>query len=68
METRTLGSAGPRVSVVGLGCNSFGWLLSQEGVASVIAGATKPEQILANVKAGEAWRLTPEEMEAVPSD
>jgi len=47
---------------------AFGWLLSQEGVASVIAGATKPEQILANVQAGEAWRLSSEEMEAVPSD
>jgi aryl-alcohol dehydrogenase-like predicted oxidoreductase len=46
---------------------AFGWLLSQEGVASVIAGATTPEQVLANVQAGDAWRLTPDEMAAVPA-
>lgn len=34
---------------------AFGWLLSKRVVSSVIAGATKPEQIAANVKAGE-WR------------
>jgi aryl-alcohol dehydrogenase-like predicted oxidoreductase len=36
---------------------AFGWLLSQPGLASVIAGATRPEQIDANVEAGE-WRLS----------
>ena len=34
---------------------AFGWLLDRPAVASVIAGATKPEQIAANV-AGGAWR------------
>jgi aryl-alcohol dehydrogenase-like predicted oxidoreductase len=34
---------------------AFGWLLSRGPVASVIAGATKPEQITANVAAGQ-WR------------
>ncbi len=34
---------------------AFGWLLSRPAVASVIAGATKPEQIAANVTAGQ-WR------------
>jgi aryl-alcohol dehydrogenase-like predicted oxidoreductase len=34
---------------------AFGWLLSRAPVASVIAGATRPEQIAANVAAGE-WR------------
>jgi aryl-alcohol dehydrogenase-like predicted oxidoreductase len=34
---------------------AFGWLLSRPAVASVIAGATKPEQITANVAAG-SWR------------
>jgi aryl-alcohol dehydrogenase-like predicted oxidoreductase len=34
---------------------AFGWLLSRPAVASVIAGATRPEQISANVAAGE-WR------------
>lgn len=43
---------------------AFGWLLSQDFVSSVIAGATKPEQIEANVKAGE-WRLTAEELAEV---
>ncbi len=46
---------------------AFGWLLSQEGVASVIAGATTPEQVAINVQAGTAWRLSPEEMAAVPA-
>lgn len=35
---------------------AIGWLLSRPAVASVIAGATRPEQITANV-AGGAWRL-----------
>jgi aryl-alcohol dehydrogenase-like predicted oxidoreductase len=34
---------------------AFGWLLSRPAVASVIAGATRPEQIAANVAAGH-WR------------
>ena len=31
---------------------AFSWLLAQSPVASVIAGATKPEQLEQNVKAG----------------
>jgi aryl-alcohol dehydrogenase-like predicted oxidoreductase len=38
---------------------AVGWLLSRAPVASVIAGATKPEQIRSNVAAGE-WRLSDE--------
>ena len=34
---------------------AFGWLLSRPAVASVIAGATRPEQVVANVTAG-GWR------------
>ncbi len=34
---------------------AFGWLLSRPAVASVIAGATRPAQVAANVAAGE-WR------------
>jgi aryl-alcohol dehydrogenase-like predicted oxidoreductase len=34
---------------------AFGWLLSRPAVASVIAGATKPEQVTGNVAAGD-WR------------
>jgi len=36
---------------------AFGYLLSEPVVASVIAGATKPEQIAANAAAA-SWRLT----------
>ena len=32
---------------------AFGWLLAKRAVASVIAGATRPEQVEANVKAAE---------------
>lgn len=34
---------------------TFAWLLAQPGLTSVIAGATKPEQIAQNVDAGTAW-------------
>lgn len=40
---------------------AFSWLLSQRPVASVIAGATLPEQLELNVRAGQ-WRLTEEEL------
>ena len=40
---------------------AFAWLLAHEVVASVIAGATKPEQARANAAAGD-WRLSREEM------
>lgn len=40
---------------------AFSWLLARPNVASVIAGATSPEQIEANVKAA-SWKLTAEEM------
>ena len=43
---------------------AFGWLLSHDYVPSVIAGATTPEQIEANVAAGE-WRLSAEELAQV---
>jgi aryl-alcohol dehydrogenase-like predicted oxidoreductase len=32
---------------------AFGWLLARPAVASVIAGATRPEQVAANVAAGQ---------------
>ena len=41
---------------------AFGWLLAQEPVAAVIAGATRPEQIRANAEAGTAWRPTTEDL------
>jgi aryl-alcohol dehydrogenase-like predicted oxidoreductase len=39
---------------------AFSWIAAQAPVSSVIAGATRPEQIVANVKA-VSWQLTPEE-------
>ncbi len=43
---------------------AIGWLASQRHVGSVIAGATKPEQVSQNVAAAE-WRLTPQELAEV---
>ena len=40
---------------------AFSWLLARPPVASVIAGATRPEQLEQNVKAG-TWAMTPEEL------
>ena len=41
---------------------TFGWLLAQPGVSSVIAGATSPAQIEANARAGAAWSPTAEDL------
>ncbi len=43
---------------------AFSWLLAQSPVTSVIAGATQPEQIAANVAAG-GWKLDAEELAEV---
>ena len=40
---------------------AIAWLLAQPRVASVIAGATRPEQVEANARAAE-WVLTAEEV------
>ena len=40
---------------------AFSWLLGRPAVASVIAGATKPEQVQANVDAA-GWALTPADL------
>ncbi len=37
---------------------AFGWLLAQPQVASVIAGATTPEQVTSNAEAAQAWEPT----------
>ncbi|GAA1442346.1 aldo/keto reductase [Leifsonia poae] len=44
---------------------TFAWLLAQPGLTSVIAGATKPEQIVQNAEAATSWRATPEEIAAI---
>jgi aryl-alcohol dehydrogenase-like predicted oxidoreductase len=43
---------------------AIGGLAAQPAVASVIAGATKPEQVRANAAAGE-WVPTPEDLAAL---
>jgi aryl-alcohol dehydrogenase-like predicted oxidoreductase len=43
---------------------AMAWLASQPHVGSVIAGATKPEQVEANAQAIE-WRLTAEDLKAL---
>jgi aryl-alcohol dehydrogenase-like predicted oxidoreductase len=40
---------------------AIAWLLSHSWLSSVIAGATNPEQLSANVAAA-GWRLTAQEM------
>jgi aryl-alcohol dehydrogenase-like predicted oxidoreductase len=43
---------------------AMSWLASKPVISSVIAGATKPEQVKANVEAA-SWRLTDDEMKQV---
>jgi aryl-alcohol dehydrogenase-like predicted oxidoreductase len=43
---------------------AFSWLLAQPTLASVIAGATRPEQLEQNVKAA-GWKLTAQELAEV---
>lgn len=43
---------------------AFGWLLRRPAVASVIAGATTPEQVEANVRAA-AWAPSREDMDEI---
>jgi aryl-alcohol dehydrogenase-like predicted oxidoreductase len=41
---------------------TLAWLLAQPGLTSVIAGATKPEQIIQNAAAGTEWKPTAAEV------
>jgi aryl-alcohol dehydrogenase-like predicted oxidoreductase len=45
---------------------AFAWLLANPAVTSVIAGATKPEQVSANSKTA-GWTLSPDEMTEIDS-
>jgi aryl-alcohol dehydrogenase-like predicted oxidoreductase len=44
---------------------TLAWLLAQPGLTSVIAGATKPEQIVQNVAAATEWKPTPDDLQAI---
>lgn len=43
---------------------AFSWLLAKKSVTSVIAGATRPEQVVQNVRSGN-WQLTPADLQAI---
>ncbi|RZS37499.1 aryl-alcohol dehydrogenase-like predicted oxidoreductase [Herbihabitans rhizosphaerae] len=43
---------------------AIGWLTAQSSVGSVIAGATTPEQVIANA-AASTWNPTPEDLDAI---
>jgi aryl-alcohol dehydrogenase-like predicted oxidoreductase len=44
---------------------AFGWLLAQPQVASVIAGATRPEQVTANAAAATRWEPGDDDLTAL---
>jgi aryl-alcohol dehydrogenase-like predicted oxidoreductase len=44
---------------------TFGWLLARPALASVIAGATTPDQVRGNAAAGTGWRPTPDDLAGI---
>lgn len=44
---------------------TFAWLLGQPALTSVIAGATRPEQITQNADAAAAWQPSVDDLEAI---
>lgn len=44
---------------------TFGWLLAEPSLSSVIAGATSPEQVARNARAGTAWEPTGEDLASI---
>ena len=44
---------------------TFGWLLAQPNLTSVIAGASKPEQIVQNAEAATSWTPSADEAAAI---
>jgi 1-deoxyxylulose-5-phosphate synthase len=44
---------------------TLGWFLAQSPVTSVIAGATKPEQVVQNVAAASAWTPSDDEVASI---
>ncbi|WP_109212000.1 MULTISPECIES: aldo/keto reductase [Microbacterium] len=44
---------------------TFGWLLAQPALSSVIAGATSPEQVQANAAAATAWTPEPADLTTI---
>jgi aryl-alcohol dehydrogenase-like predicted oxidoreductase len=44
---------------------TIAWFLGQPGVTSIIAGATKPEQVMQNAASGQAWKPSPEDVATI---
>lgn len=44
---------------------TMGWFLHNPQVSSIIAGATRPEQIVSNAEAGSAWTPTADEVDEI---
>ncbi|BDZ65908.1 aldo/keto reductase [Agromyces mangrovi Wang et al. 2018] len=44
---------------------TIGWMLAEPAMGSVIAGATRPEQVRQNAAAATAWAPTPDDVRAV---
>ena len=44
---------------------TFGWFLAQPNITSVIAGATKPEQVVQNAGAARAWVPSAEDVQTI---
>lgn len=44
---------------------TFAWMLAQPNLSSVIAGATKPQQVAQNAAAGTAWKPSPEDVRQI---
>jgi aryl-alcohol dehydrogenase-like predicted oxidoreductase len=44
---------------------TFGWMLAQPALTSVIAGTTKPEQLAANAAAATAWKPSAGELQEI---
>ncbi|WP_036284993.1 aldo/keto reductase [Microbacterium luticocti] len=44
---------------------TFGWLLSHPSLSSIIAGATRPDQVRANAAAGGAWTPDASDLAAI---
>ena len=48
-----------------LAVTSLKWVLAKEGIVSVLIGASKPEQIIDNIKASQGAYFTAEELELI---
>jgi aryl-alcohol dehydrogenase-like predicted oxidoreductase len=50
---------------ISMGEATFGWFLANPAVSSVIAGATRPEQVRENAAAGSGWRPDAADLAAI---